>query len=94
MNPTTGAAQAGGVPSILVGDLSVNTSGDCPAGIPLTAGGGLLPNPTVLAAVTANPNCFSFVELYPGGFTPNFGGQLEDKSIAIGLRGQVPWLPA
>lgn len=93
VNPTTGAAQpVGGVPSVLVGDLSVNNSGDCPAGIPLTAGGGLLPNPTILAQVTANANCFSFAELFPGGFTPNFGGDLEDKSIAVGLRGQVPWL--
>ncbi len=75
------------MPSILVGDLSVNTAGDCPAGIPLTAGGGLLPNPTVLAAVTANANCFSFVEMFPGGFTPRFGGTLEDMSIALGMRG-------
>lgn len=90
VNPTTGAAQAGGVPSILVGDLSVNTAGDCPAGIPLTAGGGLLPNPTVLAAVVANANCFSFVELFPGGFTPRFGGELEDMSLAVGLRGVLP----
>jgi iron complex outermembrane receptor protein len=92
VNPTTGAAQAGGVPSILVGDLSVTTAGDCPAGIPLTAGGGLRPNPTILAAVIANPNCFSFVEMFQGGFTPKFGGELEDKSIAVGLRGDVPWL--
>ena len=95
VNPVTGAplaAASGGVPSILVGDLSVNTAGDCPAGIPLTAGGGLLPNPTVLAAVTANANCFSFVEMFPGGFTPRFGGTLEDMSIALGMRGEVPWI--
>lgn len=89
VNPITGAAQAGGVASILVGDLSVNTAGDCPAGIPLTAGGGLRPDPAILAAVTANANCFSFVELFPGGFTPRFGGELEDKSIVIGLRGEL-----
>jgi iron complex outermembrane recepter protein len=90
VNPTTGAAQAGGVPSVLVGDLSVNNTGDCPAGIPLTAGGGLLPNPTILASVTANANCFSFVEMFPGGFTPSFGGELEDMSLVAGLRGVLP----
>jgi iron complex outermembrane receptor protein len=93
VDPTTGAplpAASGGVPSVLVGDLSVNTTGDCPAGIPLTAGGGLIPNPTVLASVIANPNCFSFVEMFPGGFTPSFGGELEDKSLAVGLRGVLP----
>jgi iron complex outermembrane receptor protein len=77
------------VPSVLVGDLSINTAGDCPAGIPLTQGGGLIPDPTVLAAVSANPNCFSFVELFPGGFTPRFGGDIVDYSAAAGLRGKL-----
>ncbi|CAN0285444.1 unnamed protein product, partial [Phaeothamnion confervicola] len=44
----------------------------------------------ILAAVTANPNCFSFVELFPGGFTPRFGGELEDMSLVVGLRGELP----
>lgn len=90
VNAATGAAQVGGVPSVLVGDLSVDTAGDCPAGIPLTAGGGLLPDPAILAAVSANANCFSFVELFPGGFTPRFGGALEDQSIVLGVRGEIP----
>lgn len=89
VNALTGAADPGGVPSILVGDLSVNTAGDCPAGIPLTAGGGLLPDPAILASVQANANCFSFVELFPGGFTPRFGGELEDRSIVLGVRGEL-----
>ncbi|MCT2557672.1 TonB-dependent receptor [Tsuneonella sp. YG55] len=91
VDPVTGFASTApnAVPSILVGDLSINTAGDCPAGIPLTQGGGLIPNPVVLAAVTANPNCFSFVELFPGGFTPRFGGDVEDYSIATGVRGKV-----
>mgnify|MGYP002784879302 CR=1 FL=1 len=91
VDPITGAASnaANAVPSVLVGDLSNTTAGDCPAGIPLTAGGGLLPDPTVLASVTADANCFSFVELFPGGFTPRFGGDIEDYSIATGIKGQV-----
>lgn len=91
VDPVTGFASSApnAVPSVLVGDLSINTAGDCPAGIPLTAGGGLIPNPAVLAAVRANANCFSFVELFPGGFTPRFGGDVEDYSIAGGVRGKV-----
>ncbi|WFL78817.1 TonB-dependent receptor [Altererythrobacter arenosus] len=92
VDPATGqplAANAGGVPSVLVGDLSLDTAGDCPAGIPLTQGGGLIPDPTILAVVQASANCFSFVELFPGGFTPRFGGDLEDYSFAGGIRGQV-----
>jgi iron complex outermembrane recepter protein len=91
VDPVTGFASSApnAVPSVLVGDLSINTAGDCPAGIPLTQGGGLIPNPTVLAAVRASANCFSFVELFPGGFTPRFGGDIEDYSIATGLRGKL-----
>lgn len=91
VDPVTGFASnaPNAVPSVLVGDLSINTAGDCPAGIPLTQGGGLIPNPTVLAAVQASANCFSFVELFPGGFTPRFGGDIEDYSIATGLRGKL-----
>ncbi len=91
VDPVTGFASsaANAVPSILVGDLSNTTAGDCPAGIPLTQGGGLIPDPTVLAAVRANANCFSFVELFPGGFTPRFGGDIVDYSIASGIKGKL-----
>ncbi|MEM7360129.1 MAG: TonB-dependent receptor [Pseudomonadota bacterium] len=89
VDPVTGAALDGGVPSVLVGDLSLNTIGDCPAGIPLTEAGGLIPNPAVLAAVTADPNCFSFVELFPGGFTPRFGADTQDQSFVVGIRGEL-----
>ncbi|MGX7927377.1 TonB-dependent receptor plug domain-containing protein [Tsuneonella sp. HG094] len=91
VDPVTGFASSApnAVPSILVGDLTNTTAGDCPAGIPLTQGGGLLPNPTVLAAVTASANCFSFYEQFPGGFTPRFGGDVTDYSGAVGLRGKL-----
>ena len=91
VDPVTGAAStaANAVASILVGDLSNTTAGDCPAGIPLTGTNGLIPNATVLAQVRADANCFSFVELFPGGFTPRFGGDIEDYSAAAGLRGKL-----
>ena len=91
VDPATGFASTApnAVPSVLVGDLSNTTTGDCPAGIPLTQGGGLIPDPAILAAVRANPNCFSFVELFPGGFTPRFGGDIVDYSAAAGLRGKL-----
>ena len=89
VDAVTGAADPDGVASVLVGDLSVDDTGDCPAGIPLTAGGGLLPDPTVLASVVADDNCFAFVELFPGGFTPRFGGKLQDKSAVVGFRGEL-----
>lgn len=79
------------VPSVLVGDLTP-TDGidDCAIdGIRLTAGG-LIPDAADLAYVQGAANCFSFLELFPGGFTPRFGGELEDQSFVIGLRGELP----
>lgn len=76
-----------GGPSVLVGDLDgVGVGGACPAGIPLVNG---LPDPTVLAQVRADANCFSFIETIPNGFTPRFGGENTDYSVAFGLRGDI-----
>ena len=73
VDPVTGMADENGVDSVRVGDLSLDSSGDCPAGIPLTGTDGKIPDAGILASVVADPNCFSFVELYPGGFVPRFG---------------------
>ena len=40
-----------------------------------------------LRQVFDDPNCFSFRELFPGGFTPNFGGEAQDMSLVGGVRG-------
>lgn len=93
VDPATGQAldeTAGGVPSVRVGDLSVDTAGDCPAGIPLTGTNGLIPDATILAQVVADDNCFSFIETLPGGFVPRFGGDNEDLAFVVGLRGELP----
>ena len=92
VDPDTGFLDAAdldndNVASVRVGDLSVDTAGDCIAGIPLTGGGGLIPDPTFLASIQSDANCFSFVEMFPGGFTPRFGGDVQDYSIVGGLRG-------
>lgn len=85
----TGLADPDGVSSILVGDLDgVGVGGSCPAGIPLTGGGGLLADPTILAQVTADANCFSFVETIPSGFVPRFGGNNVDWSVSNGIKGE------
>lgn len=36
-------------------------------------------------------NCFAFNELYPGGFTPSFGGVIEDGSVTLGLKKELPY---
>ncbi len=86
VDPLTGLEDPNGVVSVLVGDLDGGTS--CPDGIPLGGTSGLIPDPTILAAVTADANCFSFLETIPTGFVPRFGGDNEDMSIAAGIRGE------
>ena len=46
-------------------------------------------NPDDIAAVEADPNCFSFISAFPGGFVPRFGGILTDYSAAFGVRGDL-----
>ena len=42
---------------------------------------------TALDAYLNDDNCFVFNELFPGGFTPSFGGDVTDWSIASGVSG-------
>ena len=59
---------------------------DGSAGCPVVPVVNDVPDPTALGEVFANPNCFSFQERFPGGFTPQFGGDLTDTSILAGVR--------
>ena len=77
-----------GNPSLLVGDrvwadTGMEGAGGCPA-IPIV---GNVPDAGALAAVEADPNCFTLHSRFPGGFTPQFGGTMTDYSLVTGLRG-------
>ena len=77
-----------GNPTLRVGDriraeTGVMGAGGCPA-IPIINN---VPDAAALGAVEANPNCFTFYSRFPGGFTPQFGGDLIDYSWVSGLRG-------
>ena len=106
-NPhTRGGVFAGdpidGTPTVKVADISADgMSGNCPNDRRAEGGGGPgipiidnVPDAATLAAVAANANCFSFIQRFPGGFTPQFGGDVVDYSIAVGLRGELAsgWL--
>ncbi len=82
-NPDTRAAVfANGDGNRLVGDITDDLSGNCPQALdPADAAG--------LADVIADPNCFVFNEVFPGGFTPSFGAETEDYSFVGGLRGTM-----
>ena len=76
--------------SLLVGDALdaddgvLDGSANCPA-VPIA---NHRPDQDALSRVFADPNCFTFQELYPGGFTPQFGGYYTDSSLVGGVRGQ------
>jgi len=86
-NPNTrsGVFSADGGESLLIGDLTADGTGNCPT-VAITDN---VPDPVALAQVFADPNCFSFQELFPGGFTPRFGGDVSDTSLAAGIRGEM-----
>ena len=68
---------------LLVADLSKDgMSGNCPT-IPVNV------DANYQGALDGYPDCFAFNEKFPGGFTPRYGGIVEDWSVTFGLRGQV-----
>lgn len=85
-NPNTrsGVFSADNGETLLIGDLTPGTT-PCPT----VAINNNVPDPTALAAVRADPNCFSYQEMFPGGFTPQFGGDVTDYAAVAGLRGTL-----
>ncbi|MDF2179854.1 TonB-dependent receptor [Aliiglaciecola sp. CAU 1673] len=77
---------------LLVGDLTGDMSGNCPTDI--LVGDNVLQNPRYINEVANNPNCWAFNEMFPGGFTPKFGGVLTDASFVAGTKGDMgnEWL--
>ena len=73
-----------GTPSLLVGDLDgVGQGGEC-APVPIIDN---KPDQDAWLQIRDDPNCFSFLKMFPGGFTPRFGGFTTDESILLGLKG-------
>jgi iron complex outermembrane receptor protein len=90
----------GGVGTVRVGDVGWATTGagSCHLlpGVLQAENGHLgipvvnhAPDPATLAAVEADPSCFTLYSRFPGGFTPQFGGDLIDSSIVAGVRGYL-----
>ena len=92
-NPNTRSAvfSADGGRTLLIGDALdaqdgvADGSAGCPA-VPVTRD---RPDPAALARVFDDPRCFSFQEQFPGGFTPQFGGDVRDVSAVGGARGEL-----
>ena len=71
-----------------------NVVSNCPALVSPGSGENGPLDPTSVAAdfmarQTLPANCWLLNQLVPGGYTPQFGGKLEDASIVGGVRGQM-----
>ncbi|WP_144393730.1 TonB-dependent receptor plug domain-containing protein [Pleionea sediminis] len=78
--------------TLLVGDPNNADNTACPftsIDIITDINGNQFPDPTQLAAIEADPNCFTHYSRFPGGFTPRFGGTVSDQSLAIGYKGET-----
>ena len=93
-NPNTrqGVFSIDGGKTLLVGDVLDAQDGvmDGSAGCPVVTITNHVPDPAALQRVFDDPNCFTFQEMFPGGFTPQFGGDATDMSVVAGLKGQTP----
>ena len=74
-----------GTPTVKVADLIGDLSGNCPV-VRIVDN---VADPAALSAISADPNCYSLIERFPGGFTPQFGGFVDDISLAGGVRGEL-----
>ena len=82
-----------GYNTLLVGDLTDDLSANCPTirvgdSINGFSGYNPLTDPDYISGVANNPDCWAFNELFPGGFTPRFGGKIQDTSIVFGTEGE------
>ena len=89
-NPNTrgGVFSGDGGETLLIGDVLQAKglgSADCPV-VTITNN---VPDPVALQQVFDDPNCFSYQEMFPGGFTPQFGGEVFDASIVGGVKGRT-----
>nr|WP_232771489.1 TonB-dependent receptor [Colwellia sp. 12G3] len=74
--------------SLLIGDIAQAGGADRTCQDVAITSGNVLTQQNYIDNVANDPNCFAFNQLAPGGFTPNFGGNIVDTSITMGTRGE------
>ncbi len=89
-NPHTrgGVYSGDGGDSILIADIAQAGGADRTCQDVAITSANVLTQQNYIDNVANNDNCFSFNEMLPGGFTPNFGGNIIDTSITMGTRGE------
>ena len=74
-----------GTPTVKVADLTSDGTGNCPV-VRIVDN---VADSAALASIRSNDNCYSLIKRFPGGFTPQFGGNIADISLTGGLRGEL-----
>ena len=87
-NSRLGVFSIDGGRTLLIADV-LAAEGRGTANCPTVAVTGDVPDPVALQEVLDDPSCFSFQELFPGGFTPQMGGTATDASLVAGVRGST-----
>jgi iron complex outermembrane receptor protein len=85
---SNGDTDGDGVSNLLIADLDGLDVGASCEPVNITTGN-VLTQDDYINNVANNDNCFSFNEMLPGGFTPNFGGNIVDTSLTVGTRGEI-----
>ena len=87
-NSRLGVFSVDGGRTLLIADV-LAAEGRGSANCPTVAVTDDVPDPIALQEVFDDPNCFSFQERFPGGFTPQMGGSATDASLVAGVRGST-----
>ncbi|WP_159817627.1 TonB-dependent receptor plug domain-containing protein [Colwellia sp. 20A7] len=85
---SNGDTDEDGDPNLLIADLDgIGVGGSC-SPVNITTDN-VLTQDDYINNVVNDANCFSFNEMLPGGFIPNFGGNIVDTSLTMGTRGEL-----
>ena len=71
--------------TVKVADLTGDMSGNCPTVRIVN----YVADQGALSQIAGDPNCYSLIEKFPGGFTPQFGGYVHDLALVGGVRGHL-----
>lgn len=81
-----GGVYTDGNGDLLVGAMDGNAAA-CP-NIAITSAN-VLTQDDYINNVANNDNCWAFNELFPGGYTPQFTGEINDTSLTMGTKGEI-----
>jgi iron complex outermembrane receptor protein len=74
--------------TLLVGDIAQSQGAERTCAI-VPANVANVLNTDAYKNMVADPNCFSMNQIFPGGYTPQFAGNITDTSLTMGTKGDI-----